>query len=256
MPEITLPDGSKKFFEEPVTTLEVAESIGSGLAKATIAGKVDNVLIDATLPIYKDSDLVIITGRDKEGIEIIRHSFAHLIGHAVKQIYPEAKMAIGPIIEEGFYYDIFSEQSFTPEDLLKIEERINKLIKQNYDVIVSQASKKQAIDTFQERKEQFKLRIIEDIDENELINLYIHQEYVDMCRGPHVPNTKHLKYFKLTKLAGSYWRGNSKNEPLQRIYGTAWTSQKDLDEYLRRIEEAEKRDHRKLGKKQSLFHIQ
>ncbi len=256
MPEITLPDGSKKFFEEPVTTLEVAESIGSGLAKATIAGKVDNVLIDATLPIYKDSDLVIITARDKEGIEIIRHSFAHLIGHAVKQIYPEAKMAIGPVIEEGFYYDIFSEQSFTPEDLLKIEERINKLIKQNYDVIVSQASKKQAIDTFQERKEQFKLRIIEDIDENELINLYIHQEYVDMCRGPHVPNTKHLKYFKLTKLAGSYWRGSSKNESLQRIYGTAWTSQKDLDEYLRRIEEAEKRDHRKLGKKQSLFHIQ
>ena len=256
MPEITLPDGSKKFFEEPVTTLEVAESIGSGLAKATIAGKVDNVLIDATLPIYKDSDLVIITARDKEGIEIIRHSFAHLIGHAVKQIYPEAKMAIGPVIEEGFYYDIFSEQSFTPEDLLKIEERINKLIKQNYDVIVSQASKKQAIDTFQERKEQFKLRIIEDIDENELINLYIHQEYVDMCRGPHVPNTKHLKYFKLTKLAGSYWRGSSKNESLQRIYGTAWTSQKDLDEYLKRIEEAEKRDHRKLGKKQSLFHIQ
>ena len=256
MPEITLPDGSKRFFEEPVTTLEVAESIGSGLAKATIAGKVDNVLIDATLPIYKDSDLVIITARDKEGIEIIRHSFAHLIGHAVKQIYPEAKMAIGPVIEEGFYYDIFSEQSFTPEDLLKIEERINVLVKQNYDVIVTQASKKQAIDTFQERKEQFKLRIIEDIDENELINLYIHQEYIDMCRGPHVPNTRHLKYFKLTKLAGSYWRGNSKNESLQRIYGTAWTSQKDLDEYLKRIEEAEKRDHRKLGKKQSLFHIQ
>ena len=256
MPEITLPDGSKKFFDKPVTTLEVAKSIGPGLAKATIAGKINNVLIDATLPIFDDSNLVIITAKDKEGLEIIRHSFAHLIGHAVKQIYPEVKMAIGPVIEEGFYYDVFSERSFTPEDLQIIEERITKLIKQNYDVGISQATKKEAINTFKNRKEKFKLRIIEDIENDEPINLYIHQEYIDMCRGPHVPNTRHLRYFKLTKLSGSYWRGNSENESLQRIYGTAWTTQKDLDEYLKRIKEAEKRDHRKLGKKQSLFHIQ
>ncbi len=256
MPKITLPDGSKRFYKEPISTIEIAKSIGSSLAKATIAGKINNVLIDATLPIYKDSNLVIITSKDKEGIEIIRHSFAHLVGHAVKQIYPEVQMAIGPVIDEGFYYDVFSEHRFTPEDLLKIEERVNKLIKQNYNVVISQANKKEAINIFKERNEIFKLRIIEGIDDNALINLYKHQEYIDMCRGPHVPNTKHLRYFKLTKLSGSYWRGNSQNESLQRIYGTAWTSQKDLDEYLKRIEEAEKRDHRKIGKKQSLFHIQ
>ena len=256
MPEITLPDGSKKVFEKPVTIKEIAQSIGSGLAKATIAGKVNDVLFDATLPIDNDSKVVIITSRDKEGIEIIRHSFAHLIGHAVKQLYPNIKMAIGPVIDNGFYYDIFSEYRFTPEDLIKIENRINNLIKKNYDIEILQVTKKEAIKTFQERDETFKLRIIEDIPDEGLINLYKHEEYIDMCRGPHVPNTSHLRHFKLLKLSGSYWRGNSENESLQRIYGTAWAKEKELNDYLTRIEEAEKRDHRKLGKKHSLFHIQ
>jgi len=256
MPIITLPDGSKKVFEKSVTILEIAQSIGAGLAKATIAGKVNDVLLDATIPINKDSKVVIITSRDKEGIEIIRHSFAHLIGHAVKQIYSDIKMAIGPVIEDGFYYDIFSEYRFTPEDLIKIENRINKLIKTNYDVEILQVSKEEAIKTFKERDETFKLRIIEEIPEEGLINLYKHEEYIDMCRGPHVPNTRHLRHFKLLKLSGSYWRGNSENESLQRIYGTAWAKEKELNDYLTRIEEAEKRDHRKLGKKHSLFHIQ
>ncbi len=256
MPIITLPDGSKKVFEKSVTILEIAQSIGAGLAKATIAGKVNDVLLDATIPISKDSEVVIITSKDKEGIEIIRHSFAHLIGHAVKQIYSNIKMAIGPVIEDGFYYDIFSEYRFTPEDLIKIESRINKLIKTNYDVEILQVSKEEAIKTFKERDETFKLRIIEEIPEEGLINLYKHEEYIDMCRGPHVPNTRHLRHFKLLKLSGSYWRGNSENESLQRIYGTAWAKEKELKDYLTRIEEAEKRDHRKLGKKHSLFHIQ
>ena len=256
MPIITLPDGSKKVFEKSVTILEIAQSIGAGLAKATIAGKVNDVLLDATIPINKDSNVVIITSKDKEGIEIIRHSFAHLIGHAVKQIYSNIKMAIGPVIEDGFYYDIFSEYRFTPEDLIKIENRINKLIKTNYDVEILQVSKEEAIKTFKERDETFKLRIIEEIPEEGLINLYKHEEYIDMCRGPHVPNTRHLRHFKLLKLSGSYWRGNSENESLQRIYGTAWAKEKELKDYLTRIEEAEKRDHRKLGKKHSLFHIQ
>ena len=256
MPIISLPDGSKKVFEKSVTILEIAQSIGAGLAKATIAGKVNDVLLDATIPINEDSEVVIITSKDKEGIEIIRHSFAHLIGHAVKQIYSDIKMAIGPVIEDGFYYDIFSEYRFTPEDLIKIENRINKLIKTNYDVEILQVSKEEAIKTFKERDETFKLRIIEEIPEEGLINLYKHEEYIDMCRGPHVPNTRHLRHFKLLKLSGSYWRGNSENESLQRIYGTAWAKEKELKDYLTRIEEAEKRDHRKLGKKHSLFHIQ
>ncbi len=256
MPIITLPDGSKKVFEKSVTILEIAQSIGAGLAKATIAGKVNDVLLDATIPINRDSKVVIITSKDKEGIEIIRHSFAHLIGHAVKQIYSDIKMVIGPVIEDGFYYDIFSEYRFTPEDLTKIENRINKLIKTNYDVEILQVSKEEAIKTFKERDETFKLRIIKEIPEEGLINLYKHEEYIDMCRGPHVPNTRHLRHFKLLKLSGSYWRGNSENESLQRIYGTAWAKEKELNDYLTRIEEAEKRDHRKLGKKHSLFHIQ
>ncbi len=256
MPVITLPDGTQKVFDHSVTILEIAQSIGTGLAKATIAGKVNGILLDATLPIKNDSKVVIITSKDKEGIEIIRHSFAHLVGHAVKQIYPNIKMAIGPVIEDGFYYDISSEYSFTPDDLIKIEDRINKLIKTNYDVEILQVSKKEAIKTFEERDETFKLRIIEEIDDKGLINLYKHEEYIDMCRGPHVPNTRHLRHFKLLKLSGSYWRGNSENESLQRIYGTAWAKEKELKDYLKRLEEAEKRDHRKLGKKYSLFHIQ
>ena len=255
MPIITLPDGSKNVFEKSLTILEIAQNIGAGLAKATIAGKVNDVLLDATIPILKDSKVVIITSKDKEGIEIIRHSFAHLVGHAVKQIYSNIKMAIGPVIEDGFYYDIFSEYRFTPEDLLKIENRINKLIKTNYDVEILKVSKEEAIKTFKERDETFKLRIIDEIPEEGLINLYKHEEYIDMWRGPHVPNTRHLRHFKLIKLSGSYWKGNSENESLQRIYGTAWAKEKELKDYLTRIEEAEKRDHRKLGKKHSLFHI-
>ena len=256
MPVITLPDGSQKDFDRSVTIMEIAKSISISLAKATIAGRVNNVLIDATIPIQKDSKVQIITSKDDEGIKIIRHSFAHLIGHAVKQLYPNVKMAIGPVIENGFYYDVYSEHSFTPDDLIRIEKRIHKLVTQNYDVEVIQVSKKDAIKTFKEREETFKLRIINDIDENDAINLYKHQEYIDMCRGPHVPNTKHLRHFKLTKLSGSYWRGKSENESLQRIYGTAWNKEIELDNYLKRIEEAEKRDHRKLGKKHTLFHIQ
>ena len=256
MPVITLPDGNQKTFDRPVTILEVAESIGPGLAKAAIAGKVNGVLLDTCISINNDSDLSIITAKEKEGIEIIRHSFAHLIGHAVKQLFPKAKMAIGPVIEDGFYYDIFYEKTFTPIDLEKIESRISSLIKLDYDVIVENVSKEKAREIFKAREEDYKLEIIEAIPEGENINIYRHEEYVDMCRGPHVPNTKHLRAFKLMKVSGAYWRGDSNNEMLQRIYGTAWANSKELTSYIKRIEEAEKRDHRKLGKSMSLFHTQ
>ena len=256
MPIITLPDGTKKNFKNPVSTKDIAESIGPGLAKAALAGEINGNLIDTCIPITSDTNLKIITAKDKEGLEIIRHSFAHLIGHAVKQLYPEAKMAIGPIIEDGFYYDISYKETFTPIDLSRIESRIKELINQNYDVIVKTVSHQEAQEAFIMRDEKYKLEIIDGIKTNETIKLYYHQEYIDMCRGPHVPNTSHLKSFKLMKVAGAYWRGNSNNEMLQRIYGTAWRSKKELDEYLNRLEEAEKRDHRKLGKKLSLFHIQ
>ena len=256
MPIITLPDGNQKSFDYPVSTLQVAESIGPGLAKAAIAGAVDGELIDASIPIIKNSELQIVTSRDKSGIEIIRHSFAHLLGHAIKQLYPDAKMAIGPVIENGFYYDIAYKDTFTIEELNKIEERVRELIKQDYDVIVEVVSKEEAIKTFKKRNEDYKLKIIDDIPEGEIIKLYKHQEYIDMCRGPHVPNTRHLRAFKLTKVSGAYWRGNSNNEMLQRIYGTAWSSNKELNIYLKQLEEAEKRDHRKIGKKLSLFHSQ
>ena len=256
MPVITLPDGSQKQFEQSVTTKQIAESIGPGLSKAALAGRVNGVLLDICIPISEDSNVEIITSRDKEGVEIIRHSFAHLIGHAVKQLYPEAKMAIGPIIDNGFYYDISYTEAFTPEDLTNIEERINILIKKDYDIYVDIVEKDKAYSTFKERDEQFKLEIIEEINDDQEIKLYRHQEYIDMCRGPHVPNTSHLRYFKLTKISGAYWRGDSKNEMLQRVYGTAWASAKDLKVYLNRLEEAEKRDHRKLGKKLELFHVQ
>ena len=256
MPVITLPDGSKKSFKDPVTTKQIAESIGPGLAKAALAGKINEDLIDTCIPINSDSNIKIITAKDQEGLEIIRHSFAHLIGHAVKQLYPEAKMAIGPVIEDGFYYDISYKDTFTPIDLEKIENRINKLINQDYDVIVKPVSHKEAKKTFIERDEKYKVEIIDNIDDTETIKLYQHQEYIDMCRGPHVPNTSHLKFFKLMKVSGAYWRGDSNNEMLQRIYGTAWRNKKELNEYINRLEESEKRDHRKLGKKLSLFHTQ
>ena len=256
MPQITLPDGNTKSFDNPVTVAEVAQSIGPGLAKATLAGRVNGQLVDACVEITEDADLSIITSKDEEGIEIIRHSFAHLIGHAVKQLFPTAKMAIGPTIENGFYYDIEYERSLTPEDLEAIEKRISELVSEDYDVIRKVVSKEEAIAAFSERGESYKVEIASEIPDGEIIALYHHQEYTDMCRGPHVPNTRHLRAFKLTKLAGAYWRGNSDNQMLQRIYGTAWPDKKQLKQYIQRIEEAEKRDHRRLGKQMDLFHFQ
>ncbi len=256
MPQITLPDGNTKSFDQAVTVADVAQSIGPGLAKATIAGRVNGQLVDACVEITEDADLSIITSKDQEGLEIIRHSFAHLIGHAVKQLFPTAKMAIGPVIEDGFYYDIEYERSFTPEDLEAIEKRISELISEDYDVIRKVVSKQEAVDAFTARNEPYKVEIASEIPDGEIIALYHHQEYTDMCRGPHVPNTRHLRAFKLTKLAGAYWRGDSNNQMLQRIYGTAWPDKKQLKQYIKRIEEAEKRDHRRLGKQMDLFHFQ
>ncbi|MDO1510278.1 MULTISPECIES: threonine--tRNA ligase [unclassified Neisseria] len=256
MLNITLPDGSIRQFEAPVSVYDVAASIGTGLAKATVAGKVNGKLVDACDLIKEDAQVQIITPKDPEGVEIIRHSCAHLIGHAVKQLYPEAKMVIGPVIEDGFYYDIATDKPFTPEDVAKIEARMKELIAQDYNVIKVMTPRAETVDTFKERGEEYKLRLIEDMPEVEAMGLYHHQEYVDMCRGPHVPNTRFLKNFKLTKLAGAYWRGDSNNEMLQRIYGTAWATKDDLKAYITRMEEAEKRDHRKLGKQLDLFHLQ
>ena len=256
MPQITLPDGSIKSFDHPVSVMEVAQSIGSGLAKATIAGKVNGRLVDASDVINEDAALNIITAKDQEGVEIIRHSCAHLVGHAVKQLYPDVQMVIGPVIDDGFYYDVFSEKPFTPEDMEAIEARMHQLIDQDYDVIKKMTPRAEVIKTFTARGETYKLRLIDDMPDETEMGLYYHQEYVDMCRGPHVPNTRFLKAFKLTKLSGAYWRGDSKNEQLQRIYGTAWADKKQLKEYIQRIEEAEKRDHRKLGKQLDLFHMQ
>jgi len=256
MPQITLPDGNIKSFDAPVTVAEVAQSIGPGLAKATIAGRVNGELVDACVAIEEDATLSIITSKDEEGVEIIRHSFAHLIGHAVKQMYPEAKMAIGPVVDNGFYYDIDCDHSFTPEDLLAIEKRIQDLIKKDYDVIRTVVSRDDAVAAFKARNEDYKVEIASAIPDSEIVALYQHEEYTDMCRGPHVPNTRHLRAFKLTKLAGAYWRGDSDNKMLQRIYGTAWADKKQLKAYLTRIEEAEKRDHRRLGKQMDLFHFQ
>ncbi|HEZ0134329.1 threonine--tRNA ligase [Neisseria meningitidis] len=256
MLNITLPDGSVRQYESPVTVAQIAASIGVGLARAAVAGRVNGKLVDACDPITEDSSVQIITPKDQEGIEIIRHSCAHLVGHAVKQLYPNAKMVIGPVIEEGFYYDIATEKPFTPEDVAAIEARMKELIAQDYDVVKIMTPRAEAIKIFQERGEEYKLRLIDDMSEVEAMGMYHHQEYVDMCRGPHVPNTRFLKNFKLTKLAGAYWRGDSNNEMLQRIYGTAWATKDELKAYIQRIEEAEKRDHRKLGKQLDLFHLQ
>ncbi|MCV2402612.1 threonine--tRNA ligase [Marinomonas sp. C2222] len=257
MPVITLPDGSQRSFSNSVSVMQVAEDIGPGLAKATVAGRINGELVDACELITEDAELNLITGRDPEGIEIIRHSFAHLVGHAVKQLYPTAEMAIGPVIDEGFYYDIAYERPFTPDDLAVIEKRIGELIKTDYDVVKKMTPIAEARKAFEERGETYKVALIDDMDESVTsVGLYHHEEYMDMCRGPHVPNTRVLRHFKLMKLAGAYWRGDSNNEQLQRIYGTAWNDKKELKAYLRRIEEAEKRDHRKLGKKLDLFHVQ
>lgn len=256
MVAITLPNGDIKQFDGQTSVMEVAQSIGAGLAKATVAGRVNGKLVDACDPISEDATVQIITPKDEEGVEIIRHSTAHLLGHAVKQLYPEVKMVIGPVIEEGFYYDIYSERPFTPEDMEKIEARMTQLINQDYDVIKKMTPRDEVIKVFQDRGETYKLRLIEDMPNETQMGLYYHQEYVDMCRGPHVPNTRFLKAFKLTKMSGAYWRGDAKNEQLQRIYGTAWADKKDLKAYIQRIEEAEKRDHRKIGKALDLFHMQ
>ena len=254
---ITLPDGSIRQYESPTTIAQIAADIGAGLAKATVAGKVNGVLRDASDPITADASVQIITPKDPEGVEIIRHSCAHLVGHAVKQLFPNVKMVIGPVIEDGFYYDIFSEKPFTPDDIAAIETRMKELINQDYDVIKKMTPRAEVIEIFKQRGEDYKLRLIDDMADNiTAMGMYYHQEYVDMCRGPHVPNTRFLKNFKLTKVSGAYWRGDSNNEQLQRIYGTAWANKDDLKAYITRIEEAEKRDHRKLGKQLDLFHLQ
>ena len=253
---VTLPDGSQRHFDSPVTVLDVARSIGPGLARSTVAGKLDGRLVDACEVIDHDVSLQIITPKDEEGLEIIRHSCAHLLGQALKQLFPTAQMVIGPVIRDGFYYDVAYERPFTPADLEAIEGRMRELIAQEYDVIKRMLSRAEAIDVFSARNESYKLRLIDDLPEATHLGLYFHQEYVDMCRGPHVPNTRLLKAFKLTKLAGAYWRGDARNEQLQRIYGTAWADARQLAEHLRGLEEAEKRDHRKLGRELDLFHFE
>jgi threonyl-tRNA synthetase len=236
--------------------MQLAESIGPGLAKACIAGKIDGVEVDAADIIDHDAEVAILTARDDEGVAIIRHSCAHLLGHAIKQLYPDAKMAIGPVIDDGFYYDIDFEASLSSEDLEAIEARMKSLIDQEYEVVREYVGRSQALATFASRSEPYKQEIVESIPEGETIRLYHHQEYIDMCRGPHVPNTRHLKAFKLTKLAGAYWRGDATKPMLTRIYGTAWGDKKALKAYLLRLEEAEKRDHRKLARRFDFFHMQ
>ena len=257
MPIITLPDGSKREFDRPVSVLEVAQDIGAGLAKATIAGRVNGVRHDACDIINEDANLEIITAKDEDGLEIIRHSCAHLLGHAIKQLFPDVKMAIGPTIENGFYYDVDLDRSLTQEDIDAIEKRMLELAKTNYDVIKTPVSWQEARDTFEKRGEPYKMAILdENIERTATPALYHHEEYIDMCRGPHVPNMRFCHNFKLMKVAGAYWRGDSKNKMLQRIYGTAWADKKQLAEYLTRLEEAAKRDHRKIGKSLYLYHMQ
>ena len=256
MPKITFPDGNNQYFEGVTTPRVIAESLNKSLLKKAVAAKVNGELKDLSYEFDYDADIEIIKSDDQEGLEIIRHSFAHLVGHAVKQIYPTAKMAIGPIIKNGFYYDIEFEESLKIDDLAKIEKKIKFLISQNYDVVREPTLASEARRIFEARSENYKVEILDDIPAEEVVGLYHHQEYIDMCRGPHVPNTKFLRYFKLTKLAGAYWRGNSENKMLQRIYGTAWHTKEELDKYLKNIEEAEKRDHRLLGKSLDLFHFQ
>jgi len=257
MPIITLPDGSQRSFDNPVSVLDIASDIGPGLAKATIAGVVDGNRVDACDVIENDAKLQIITAKDEDGLEIIRHSCAHLLGHAIKQLYPDCKMAIGPTIDNGFYYDVDMEHSLSQEDIEALEKRMLQLAKTNYDVVKKTVSWQEARDTFESRDEMYKLQILdENIEKDDRPGLYHHEEYIDMCRGPHVPNMKFCHHFKLMKVAGAYWRGDSNNKMLQRVYGTAWADKKQLKAYLKRLEEAEKRDHRKIGKALDLFHWQ
>ena len=256
MPTITLPDGNLKQFDEPVTVAAVAASIGPGLAKAALAGRVNDELVDMSYEIDVDSDIAIVTAKDDAGLEVIRHSSAHLLAQAVKDLFPSAQVTIGPVIEEGFYYDFAFERSFTPEDLEAIEKRMGELAAEDHVVERSVMGRDAAVEFFRDLGEQYKAEIISSIPEDQDLSLYRQGEFIDLCRGPHVPNTAHLKAFKLTKIAGAYWRGDSNNEMLQRIYGTAWADKKALKAYLRRIEEAEKRDHRKIGKQLDLYHFQ
>ena len=257
MLNITLPDGSVRQYENPTSGRDIAASIGSGLAKAALAVRVDGVERDLSDPITADASVAIITAKEDAGVDIIRHSTAHLLGHALKQLWPEAKMVIGPVIENGFYYDIDSEHRFTPEDLEKLEARMKELAATGYAVEKVWTPVADARKAFSDRHEDFKLRLIDDFDDSvKEVGLYHHQEYLDMCRGPHVPNMGHVKAFKLTKLSGSYWRGDASGEPLQRIYGVAFADQKTLDAYLQQQAEAEKRDHRRIGKQLDFFHLQ
>ncbi|MDA3933439.1 MAG: threonine--tRNA ligase [Gammaproteobacteria bacterium] len=256
MPVITLPDGSTRTYSQPLSILDVAADIGPGLAKSTLAGELDGELHDACDVIHGDVSLRIITPRDEEGLEIIRHSTAHLLGQAIKQLYPDAQMVIGPVIENGFYYDIHYPPGFNHNDLEQIEQRMRDLAQADIAVIKTMTPREQVLATFSERGEDYKLKLVEDLPEVESMGLYQHADYVDMCRGPHVPHHRFLGSFKLTAVSGSYWRGDSNNEPLQRIYGTAWRNDKELKAYLLRMEEAEKRDHRKLGQQLDLFHFE
>ncbi len=256
MPKITLPDGQEKEFPVNTTLFEVAKDISNSLAKVAVAGKINGKLRDLSVEIKDGIEVEIVKKTDDEGVEIVRHSFAHLIGHAIKQLYPNAKMAIGPVIKNGFYYDIDCEKTFNVEDLTAIENKIVELTKKNYEVVRKVVTPKEALDVFKKRNEPYKQEIINEIPAGEEIALYFHEEYVDMCRGPHVPNTKFLKYFKLTKVSGAYWRGNSDNKMLQRIYGTAWDTKEELESYIAKVEAAEKNDHRKIGKQLDLFHFQ
>ncbi|MAA95026.1 MULTISPECIES: threonine--tRNA ligase [unclassified Arsukibacterium] len=257
MPVITLPDGSQRAFDSAVSVMDVAKDIGPGLAKATIAGKVNGQLVDACDPITTDATVSIITSKDQDGLEIIRHSCAHLLGHAIKQMWPNVKMAIGPVIENGFYYDVDIDQPISSDDLAELEALMLKLAKTEYDVIKHKVSWQEAFDTFKARGESYKMEILEhNVSKDDKPGLYHHQEYIDMCRGPHVPNMRFCQHFKIMKVAGAYWRGDSKNKMLQRVYGTAWADKKQLAGYLTQLEEAEKRDHRKIGKALGLFHWQ
>jgi threonyl-tRNA synthetase len=256
MPVITLPDGSHREYPQPVTVADIATSIGPGLARAALAGRVNGKLVDTSFRVEHDAEVAIITDKSPEGIEIIRHSSAHLLAQAVKELFPEAQVTIGPVIESGFYYDFAFKRGFTQEDLAKIEQRMHEIAKRDYPVSRTVMPRDEAIGFFRGMGEEYKARIIEDIPAGEQISLYRQGEFIDLCRGPHVPSTGKLKAFKLMKVAGAYWRGDSRNEMLARIYGTAWTSKEALDTYLHQIEEAEKRDHRKIGRSLNLFHMQ
>src|SRR5450631_502031 len=256
MVAITLPDGSVRQYENPVTVGEVASSIGPGLAKAALGGKVDGKLVDTSHTIASDAKLAIITDKDPEGLELIRHSTAHLLAYAVKELFPDAQVTIGPVIENGFYYDFAYKRPFTPEDLAAIEKRMGELAKKDFPVMREEWRRDDAVKFFDSIGERYKAEIIGSIPAQEGISLYREGDFIDLCRGPHVPSTGKLKVFKLMKVAGAYWRGDSKNEMLQRIYGTAWAKKEDQDAYLTMLEEAEKRDHRRIGKHLDLFHMQ